>query len=405
MVWLFAQFAALLSTDDNKNLNMDNNVKIEKLLDFVRDTESLEKLSEWTSKPNIFDVLKISRTETRHSYMLAWLLDPNENHGLGSAFLFGIVAKISSIINKGDKKFFLKLLTGDLSSFSIFRERYNIDILLVSSEQKTVIAIENKIGSKEHDSGKSGESQLQKYSEIINEKYKRYNKFLIYLTPDGDIPSVGGWEIMNYYDILAVLEPIFESRKDNLGAETRLLIENYIETIKRNVTMDEKLVELCNEIYKTHKDAIDLIIENKDDNTQHISEICRNILEKYEGVEISSSKNSKTNIAFKTESLKEAFKKYENLDCFFQIRIRTKFNYMMIELIFQNRGMNKNDNKELVDDMKKWPNNTKSNIDRDAWKWKSIWSEWFEDLENATEDEIKEWIKKQIEVAMNMKGK
>ena len=59
----------------------------EALQNFLLDIDCLDELSMWTEKFNIFDVLKISRTEIRHSNMLAWLFDANENHGLGDKFV------------------------------------------------------------------------------------------------------------------------------------------------------------------------------------------------------------------------------------------------------------------------------------------------------------------------------
>ena len=57
------------------------------LTEFLLDIDCLDELTRKASKINIFDVLKISRTEIRHSNMLDWLLDPNENHGFGDAVL------------------------------------------------------------------------------------------------------------------------------------------------------------------------------------------------------------------------------------------------------------------------------------------------------------------------------
>ena len=68
---------------------MDNNNGKQKLLELMQDNESFEKLSKWSNSVNIFDVLKISRTEIRHSNILGWLLDANENHGIGDSFLGG----------------------------------------------------------------------------------------------------------------------------------------------------------------------------------------------------------------------------------------------------------------------------------------------------------------------------
>ena len=36
---------------------------------------------------NLFDVLRNADYEIRHSNVLAWLLDPGRNHGLGDRFL------------------------------------------------------------------------------------------------------------------------------------------------------------------------------------------------------------------------------------------------------------------------------------------------------------------------------
>lgn len=383
---------------------MDNNDNIEKLLELVRDAESLEKLSNWTNKINIFDVLKISRAEIRHSNVLAWLLDPNENHGLGSAFLYGIIASLSDVFDNENKIYALKLLSSDLSSFNIFRERDNIDILLVSSELKTVIAIENKIGSKEHEYGSSGESQLKNYSKTLREKYKRYKTIQIFLTPDGDIPSEDGWMIMDYSQVVKVLESVFEARKNNLGFEASMIIRNYIETIKMNVIMDEKLVTLCNEIYKKHKDAIDLINEYKDDKTQQISELCKEILKGYDGqmLDYDTDKTTKSNVVFRTSKLQNAFVKYKKIECFFQFRIRTKYDYIMIELVFHNLDKKNNDDENLMKDMKAWAKNSKSNLDRTEWEWKRVWSKKMDGLEDATDNEIKKWITEQIEESLKM---
>ena len=382
-----------------KVLNYDE--KIEVLLDFMRDTESIENLSNMTGGINIFDVLKISRTEIRHSNMLAWLLDPNGNHGLGSVFLYGIIASLSDVIDNVDKTYALKLLSSDLSSFNIFRERDNIDILLVSSELKTVIAIENKIGSKEHNSGKSDISQLEKYSYTISEKYTEYKTFLVFLTPFGDIPSVEGWQIMDYTTIISILEQVFKSRKERIAPEVRLIIKNYIDAIKKNVIMDEKLVTLCNEIYKKHKDAIDLIIENKDDKCGQVSMICRKKLEEYklQGIEMYGSEKAKAYVRFTTEDLRNSFKKYAPIEVFFQFQIRVNDNLMRFELVCYNHGIRYND--DLINDIKMWAKRRNLDFDK-SWERKRIWSEKKDDLENTPDDKIEEWIEKKIKESLSI---
>lgn len=131
--------------------------KEEALLKLMQDTNVFDRLSEWTNKINIFDVLKISKTEIRHSNVLGWLLDPNENHGLEDSFLYGILSKLSIDL---DNDVAIRLLSSDLNTFKVSREWNNIDLFLVSHECKTVIAIENKIGSKEHEAGNTGKKTI-----------------------------------------------------------------------------------------------------------------------------------------------------------------------------------------------------------------------------------------------------
>lgn len=121
----------------------------EALQKFLLDIECLDELLPWTGKFNLFDVLKISRTEIRHSNMLAWLLNANENHSMGDLFIKGIIQRLVENNSEGRYDVFQTLLM-DLYSFSVFREWRNIDILLVSDMEKTLIAIENKVGASEH---------------------------------------------------------------------------------------------------------------------------------------------------------------------------------------------------------------------------------------------------------------
>ena len=74
----------------------------EALRDFLLDIECLDELLPWTRRVNLFDILKISRSEIRHSNVLCWLLDPHENHGIGDAFLRGIIQCVRQV--KSDAK-------------------------------------------------------------------------------------------------------------------------------------------------------------------------------------------------------------------------------------------------------------------------------------------------------------
>lgn len=60
---------------------------IKALEDFVVHNEALHDLETRIGRFNIFDALRATRDELKHSNFLAWLLDPAESHGQGPLFL------------------------------------------------------------------------------------------------------------------------------------------------------------------------------------------------------------------------------------------------------------------------------------------------------------------------------
>lgn len=267
----------------------------EALKDFLLDISCLDELHQWENHFNLFDVLKICRTEIRHSNVLAWLLNPNENHNIGDSFvkkLFQEFIKNQPITNKDIMQFLLI----DFYSFSVYREWKNIDILLVSDEEKIVIAIENKVGSHEHD------NQLTRYNDILEKEFPKYKKILIYLTPDGEEPSDDSWLVLTYENIVENIEAI---RKNAiLTPDVALMIDNYIEVLRRDVMEDKELIEICNKIYNKHKKALDLIFEYKVDPTQ-TSSVVRDILQEManKGEIIYENTKGNTYIRFYTEEM------------------------------------------------------------------------------------------------------
>ena len=244
----------------------------EALQNFLLDIECLDELLPWTGKFNIFDVLKASRNEIRHSNMLSWLLNPNENHGLGDAYLRGIIQRLVENDSSG-RYDVIKMLLLDMYSFSVYREWKNIDILLVSSEEKVLIAIENKVGSCEHS------NQLNRYREILERNYADYKRIHVFLTPDGEEPSdVENWDILTYTDIIQVLEGLYN--KLDIQPDVKVMIRDYIQVVRRDIVEDEQLIEICNKIYNKHKKALDLIFENRIDGTTQISDCIMNVLAK-----------------------------------------------------------------------------------------------------------------------------
>lgn len=276
---------------------------------FLLDIECLSPLDEWTSKFNLFDVLKITRTEIRHSNVLTWLLSPNENHGLADRVLRGLIQYIVSSENSQQFDVFSTLLM-DLYSFVFQREWRNIDILAVSDKEKFVICIENKIDSSEHD------DQLNRYRAIIDHTYPSYQKVFIYLTPSGAPASdETNWISVGYDDVLNILDNAV--KQVELLPEAAMLINNYIDTIRRDIVKDERLAQICAEIYAKHGKALDLIFEHRPDRASIIAQIIQTwCYEKQRAglLVVDTDKCSKTYTRFKTPFMTKLLPDKENAD-------------------------------------------------------------------------------------------
>jgi len=164
------RFRTFVFSDDVKIAPEKDDMTV--LKEFLLDIDCLDPLAEWTSKFNLFDILKISRVEIRHSNMLSWLMSPNENHGLGDSVLKGFIQYV--VTSFEDDADVFKTLLMDCHDFIIQREWHNIDLLAVSAGEKYVLCIENKIDSGEHD------DQLNRYRRIVEEAYPDYSKMYIY---------------------------------------------------------------------------------------------------------------------------------------------------------------------------------------------------------------------------------
>ena len=218
----------------------ENDLKgLEKDFDF-------EKLELNLKLPNIFRILKISKSEIRHSNFLAWLLNPNESHNLRDTFLKHFLLDIS--IDFDSLKF---------QDFEIRRELKNIDILIIANN--FVVCIENKVESIEHS------NQLVRYKEIIKESFPKHKLHFVYLTTDGEEPSDAEYEKYSYSQIVETLINVLKLYERRLTSEVKQYIQDYIEILRIEIMKEHELNELAIKIYSNHKEALDFIFENKPD--------------------------------------------------------------------------------------------------------------------------------------------
>ncbi|MGG1401586.1 PD-(D/E)XK nuclease family protein [Bacillus salipaludis] len=212
---------------------------------------------------NPLKVLRVDQFEIRHSNVLAWLLDPNENHQLGSFFVKKILSRLVTRVENEDKvegMQFLSYLYSSFSDLEVYREvktdtnRY-IDLLLVVPSQKLVLVIENKF----HASESIG--QLEDYLNYARNRFacKGYSIIPIFLTLSSDTPSFPDYWLLDYHDVLEIIQSHLELQKDAMSDSVYEFLVYYTAILQEELVQDEEAIQLALDVYQANQAAIDLL--------------------------------------------------------------------------------------------------------------------------------------------------
>lgn len=257
--------------------DQNNEQELQKLiLEFNKNPENQKLIDYYTSK-SFFEILSKPRSETVHSSFLAWILEGKDfSTGDLDSPVMGLLDILSEksleaeIPNAGagEYKFPKDLLQRVLSRSATItvdsvkleeclpginekdknKKENRFDITLrctvnnyeeTDANNKLLIVIENKIGSKE--SSKKNDNnkiwQTQRYfNSIINtdegkEQYQEHYKIFVFLTPpNAEGPKCQNFVHITYQDIMdRILDPLANSSK--LGDKAKVLIQDYIKTL------------------------------------------------------------------------------------------------------------------------------------------------------------------------------
>lgn len=246
------------------------------ILEFNNNPENQKLIDYYTSK-SFFEILSKPRSETVHSSFLAWILEGKDfSTGILDSPVMGLLDIISeknleSAIQNADPYEFpkdllprvlsrsatvtidsVKLEEGlpDIDDKEKNKKENRFDIILRCTvnnydvknrpNNKLLIVIENKIGSKE--SSKTNEQnkkiwQTERYfnsiitSESGQKTYQEYYKIFVFLTsPDANGPQCSNFVHITYQDIMdRILDPLSNSSK--LSGKAKVIIQDYIKTL------------------------------------------------------------------------------------------------------------------------------------------------------------------------------
>ena len=216
-------------------------------------SDTYQELKAYFSYKSIFSILGVMRSENVHSNFIAWLLNTEESHGLGTYPLQKFLEML--VIADSNADYAVTPLFPDdlvdiiisgnyeITSSEVVREKVvtggRIDIFMdinLTTQEKEIslkVILENKVYSKEH----SDQTQCY-YDWAKNEFSSHSNVVFVYLTPlsMNSLQSLNEQECscknyiqINYqYLVEYVLEPC---RKQEVSQYTATLIDNYLRNL------------------------------------------------------------------------------------------------------------------------------------------------------------------------------
>lgn len=181
------------------------------LNNLTRNVHYLKSCGGWRKTHfNLFEILGVQRREEPHSDIIAWLINPEETHGLGNVFLQEFIKKIFNLELPFD------------SQIKVFRESQKggdrPDIIVEGNNW--LLIIENKIDSSENNSQTLRYANRWRKTGGINK-----NVFLVYLSPDGRTPISPDFRPVSYRIIRELLERM------QFQGDSEFLIRNFINHI------------------------------------------------------------------------------------------------------------------------------------------------------------------------------
>jgi len=246
---------------------------------FVVECADLRELERSIGRFNVFDVLKSAESELRHSNMLAWLLDPEESHGLSDFFLRRWLMLVLHEAEDQERDLGLDPVEVDTEPFTrveVLREWHHIDVLVKIrlKDEEWVIVIENKVNSTQ------SKDQLVRYRTDVERIYPNARKVFLFLTKSTEIPSDERYISTRYETVQRAVALCLGEGNDLLGTGPKYLLEQYNHLLTERFMANSKAVDLALKIYREHRDAIDFI---RDQIPDKITEIGSGVSQLVEG--------------------------------------------------------------------------------------------------------------------------
>lgn len=221
---------------------------------------------------NLFRVLRFEHGEIRHSNVLAWLLQPEESHGLKDLFLRRWLMRVFHESESEAASYIdpVELDSLNIRSVEVYREWNHIDLLLriqTFDGDEIIIAIENKVRALQ------SQGQLPRYRQRIESTYKNaHHRLYIFLTRRDEDPEDEVWTAATYQQVHDILEECLNEQRSVIGNEPKVLLDHYLRLLKESFMENTEIANLARKIYQKHSLALDKILEFRPDSLLLLTE-------------------------------------------------------------------------------------------------------------------------------------
>ena len=246
-----------------------SDTEIKDMLNALENDSDFEYLRKLYETPNCFTIMGDKRREEWHSNFVCWLLDPNENHGLGK---FPLVKFLDLVESKCEE---LNIDKTDVENMKFKKEssakdqtdnKGRMDILGTSTS--LILVIENKIKASEN--SKNDKPQSDVYFDSCEQEYKNRQRVYVLLKASS-YTSLENKNFIHvtYQDLLdEVIKPAYEKCEELKLEDTKSVLKQYALDIS-NPFSDPQLAyankDLSENIFKKHEEIISKIRQTMSD--------------------------------------------------------------------------------------------------------------------------------------------
>lgn len=229
---------------------------------FVNNTD-LEQIECYVTRFNPIKVMRNERKEIKHSAVLAWLLDPQESHGLDDKFLKAFLGEALRGESARGYPTALDVSQADLRSTLVRREWQHIDILLHNPNLGWAFVIENKFDSAQHS------NQLTRYIERVRAFFDADQTKLtvrgIFLTLFEEEPEDDRYVSIDYDAICDFLPNFIEQESHVISADVTTFLRHYLDIVREAVGESDEQREMeriARQLYRDHRKVLEFVMEH-----------------------------------------------------------------------------------------------------------------------------------------------